>query len=70
LWTTARYSSQVGAILAEVNGGQAEYAFAGDERTVRACVTSDRPHPRPTVPGDVMKAWTQPAVPQPDPGSW
>jgi hypothetical protein len=63
LRTTARYSDQVGAVLKESRGCQAEYAFAGDEMVVRAVVTSDCPHPRPTVPGDVMKAWTQPCLP-------
>ena len=61
--TTKKYTSDVGAILKEVHGTEATYNFAGDEAYVRALVTSDCPHPCPTIPGDVMKAWTQPVCP-------
>jgi hypothetical protein len=62
--TTRRYPEDVGEVLAEVQGLEASYEFDGDEFYVRALVTSDQPHPNPTVPGDVMKAWTQPFTPQ------
>lgn len=62
---TQRYSAEVGQVLQEVQGAQANYTFRGDELYVRALVTSDAPHPNPTVPGDTMKAWTQPVVPGP-----
>ncbi|MFC1452986.1 PHP domain-containing protein [Verrucomicrobiota bacterium] len=58
--TTMAYSEEVGAVLQETSGPTAGYCFAGDELYVRALVISDEPHPNPTVPGDVMKAWTQP----------
>ncbi len=61
--TTQRYSEQIGELLAEVSGLQPSYRFTGDELYVRAVVTSSRPHPNPTVPGDVEKAWIQPGCP-------
>jgi hypothetical protein len=63
LHATRHYSDQVGRVLAEVEGVEARYEFSGDELYVRALVISDQPHPNPTVPGDVMKAWTQPFTP-------
>lgn len=62
--TTKEYTKEVGAVLGEVHGPEATYEFAGDEAYVRAVVTSDCPHPYPTVPGDVLKAWTQPVCPE------
>ena len=61
--TTRKYSKDVGAILGEVDGSEATFEFTGDEAYVRALITSDCPHPCPTIPGDVMKAWTQPVFP-------
>jgi len=63
LHTTRTYAKDVGVILREVEGPEATYQFAGDEAYVRGLVTSDCPHPCPTTPGDVMKAWTQPVCP-------
>ena len=63
LHTTRDYTRGVGAVLREVDGPEATFEFAGDEAYVRAVITSDHPHPGPTIPGDVMKAWTQPVFP-------
>jgi len=60
--TTRVYSEEVGKVLKEARGMEASYEFSGDELYVRAAVLSDKQHPKPTVPGDVIKAWTQPTV--------
>lgn len=57
------YSSDVGAILAEVEGTTARYCFTGEEIYVRAKVISSRAHPNPFQEGDTEVAWTQPVVP-------
>lgn len=60
--TTRRYDEGVGEVLAEVEGVVAEYRYAGDERYVRAQVTSSQPHVDPTT-GKVLgvqQAWLQP----------
>jgi hypothetical protein len=65
LRTTRDYGHGVGAVLAEVEGTAAEYAFTGDELYVRARVVSTAPHVDPTT-GDVLgvrTAWTQPVRP-------
>lgn len=61
---TGKYSSAIGEVLAEISGAEARYTFRGDELYVRAVIVSSAPHLNPTIPGDVMKAWTQPVVPQ------
>jgi hypothetical protein len=61
--TTRRYSDEIGTTLEEVTGPRPSYEFIGDELYVRAVVVSDVAHHNPTVPGDVQKAWTQPAQP-------
>lgn len=61
--TTRLYSDAVGEVLGEAEGLRPSYEFAGDELYVRAVVTGDRPHPEATVPGDTLKAWTQPVRP-------
>ena len=58
-----REQGKAGAMLGEVHGPEARFDFTGDEAYVRALVTSDCPHPRPTIPGDMMKAWIQPVYP-------
>jgi hypothetical protein len=61
---TRRNSNEVGTTLAEVPGVSAEYKFAGDERYVRAVVTSSKRHVDP-IPGtllDFEKAWVQPVM--------
>jgi len=60
--TTRRYGPDIGKVLAESDSGAPEYTLKGDELYVRALVLSDRPHPNPTIEGDVEKAWTQPFV--------
>jgi hypothetical protein len=62
--TTRRYSADVGAVLAKVEGASASYAFKGDELYVRARITSSKPMARPSAEGEVERAWTQPAVPR------
>jgi hypothetical protein len=61
--TTRQYSAGVGRVLSEIEGVEASFEFTGDELYVRAVVTSDAPHAIPTVPGEMMKAWTQPVMP-------
>jgi hypothetical protein len=55
-------SSEIGEVLAEVDGVNAEYRFRGDERYVRAKVVSSRPHKDP-IGGLLLgrqSAWVQP----------
>ena len=56
-------TAEIGCVLAAVSGTNATYDFDGDELYVRALVTSDAPHPNPTIPGETKKAWTQPVLP-------
>lgn len=58
-----RYSSDVGAVLARVEGTSATYEFQGDEIYVRARVTSSALHANPSEPGDFKQAWVQPVIP-------
>lgn len=58
--TTARYSEDIGKVLAEASGLQPFYEFSGEEIYVRATVISNKPHPNPHTPDDVEKAWIQP----------
>lgn len=62
-----RYSEDVGAILAEVNGTGATYTLKGDELYVRAKIISSKPKANGSVTGEFETAWTQPLV-NPDPG--
>jgi hypothetical protein len=57
-----RYSKDVGAVLAEVKGPRAEYAFKGDELYVRAKVISSKPKDNGSVASEFETAWTQPVV--------
>jgi hypothetical protein len=57
-----RYSAEVGAVLAEVQGRSANYEFAGDELYVRARVMSSKTKLNPYRAGEVEMAWTQPHV--------
>lgn len=59
---TRRYSADVGAILASVDGPRAEYRFRGDELYVRARVDSSKLHPNPSKLGDLECAWVQPVL--------
>ncbi|MDA0338164.1 MAG: hypothetical protein O2782_23590 [bacterium] len=67
--TTGAYSDQIGQVLHETTELNPTYNCTGNELYVRAVVTSTRPHPNPTGPGDFEKAWTQPAQPC-DPHPW
>ncbi len=61
--TTRTYSEEIGKIVHVASGTEVGYTFRGDELYVRAVVVSDVPHPNPTVPDDVQRAWTQPILP-------
>jgi hypothetical protein len=57
-----RYSPDVGAVLAVVDGPRAEYRVRGDELYVRARISSSRPKENPGRRGEMEMAWTQPWV--------
>ncbi len=63
LRVTQRYSKDIGAVLAKVEGPSASYALKGDEIYVRAHVVSSKPMADPGVEGEFERAWTQPLVP-------
>lgn len=63
LAVTRRYSPEIGTILKSETGPSATYSFNGDELYVRARITSSRPHPNPSTPGEFERAWTQPVRP-------
>jgi hypothetical protein len=58
----ARSDADIGVVLAEVDGAVAEYTLRGDERYVRATITSSRQQIDPTTGTSigVQKAWVQP----------
>jgi hypothetical protein len=60
---TRRYSADVGAVLAKVEGPSASYTLRGDELYVRARISSSKPLADPAQPGEREQAWTQPLVP-------
>ena len=53
---------ELGVVLAEATGTEAEYTFAGDELYVRAKVLSSKDHPNPYAAGDKEVAWIQPVL--------
>ena len=57
---TRKYSSEIGKVLATVEGPTPSYTLKGDELYVRAIVTSSKPHPRPSIENQREQAWTQP----------
>jgi hypothetical protein len=61
---TQRYSTDVGTVLARVDGANPEYGFTGDEIYVRARVRSSRPVEHPVHTGEMQTAWVQPVVPR------
>ncbi len=63
--TTRRYSKDIGAVLAEVEGTVAHYSFKGDEMYVRAKVISSRRNEKSHVPGECEAAWIQPVMVEP-----
>ena len=59
---TRIYSSEIGIVLGEVRGNQAEYTLHGDELYVRAKVVSTKPKANPYATNEVEVAWVQPLV--------
>lgn len=57
---TRQEGGPIGEILREDRSLSPSYRFSGDELYVRATVISSAPHPNPTAPGDMKKAWVQP----------
>jgi hypothetical protein len=57
-----RYSSEIGAVLSEVQGTNASYTLRGDELYVRAKVISSKPKVNGSVASEFETAWTQPVV--------
>lgn len=55
-----RYSDRIGAVLATVEGVEAEYRLTGSELYVRAVVTPSQPPADPVWEGQKQQAWTQP----------
>jgi hypothetical protein len=66
VYATRRYSDDIGAVLASVEGPAATYAFDPDDLYVRVRVSSSRKHPNPSRPLEFEQAWTQPV---PGPGA-
>lgn len=60
LAATWRYSDDVGAVFASVEGPRAAYRLRGDELYVRAIVTSSAVPANPSFAGQKQQAWTQP----------
>lgn len=60
LRATRVYSSDVGEVLAKVDGLSPEYQLKGDELYVRAVVASTLPHRDPSFEDQRQQAWTQP----------
>ena len=57
-----RYGSDVGAVLAEVEGANGSYTLRGDEIYVRAKIISSKPKQNGSVADEFETAWTQPLV--------
>ena len=57
---TRQYSSDVGEVLATVEGESPSFQLSGEELYVRAVVTSSQPHSDPSFEGQQQQAWTQP----------
>ncbi len=60
---TRVYGPEIGKVVAESAGPEADYRLTGKELYVRAKVISDKAHPNPYQKGDVEVAWVQPVVP-------
>ncbi len=58
--TTKKYSSEIGRAYASIEGTTASYQLSGDELYIRAVVTSNKPHPDPSLKEQLQQAWTQP----------
>ena len=61
---TRQESDKIGEVLLQVDGASAEYAFKGDERYVRAVVTSSRRRTDPVsgIALELERAWIQPVI--------
>jgi len=57
-----RYPAEVGTVLSEVTGTQANYRLGGDELYVRAKIISSKPKKNGSVAGEWETAWTQPLL--------
>jgi hypothetical protein len=55
-----KYSSEIGKVLATVEGTKAQYTLTGNELYVRAIVTSSQEADDPSFKGQKKQAWTQP----------
>jgi hypothetical protein len=62
---TLKYSDDVGKVLSEQTGTEANYKLTGNELYVRAKVISSAKQPNPSVEGDLERAWVQPVRPLP-----
>ena len=63
LRVTRKYSKDVGAVLATVEGATASYTVKGDEIYVRAKIISSKIKAAPySKASEVEQAWTQPLV--------
>jgi len=60
---TRRYSQNIGAVLAQVQGEKPDYTLKGDEIYVRARIVSSKLKANPYARGEFERAWTQPLVP-------
>jgi len=60
LRVSRRYSSEIGKVLAEVDGLAPQYRLQGNELYVRAVVIASVPPADPSFPGQKQQAWTQP----------
>jgi hypothetical protein len=58
--TTKKYSQEIGRTYATVPGLNPSYTLDGTELYIRAVVTSSKPHPDPSLKGQLQQAWTQP----------
>ncbi len=62
---TRKYSDEVGAVLATVEGSAPSYMFKGDELYVRAKIVSSKLKMNPYQENEKEVAWTQPVNTQP-----
>ena len=60
--STRRYSKDIGALLAEVEGTSPSYTLKGDEIYVRAKIVSSKLKENPSTEGDRETAWVQPVI--------
>lgn len=63
VYTSRRYSPELGMVLSEVNGPKASYRLKGNEIYVRAKVISSKHKPNGVFADEMEVAWVQPLVP-------